>query len=135
MTRLVGPVYVAHPYSAPAVERRRINLRHAALLSTAANHLGAATVSPLQEQIGRDSVFTDAGWRAHGLVLLRVCKAIVLPGNFLVSRGCCDECAEAIRLGLPVFYADLAIASIEGEARWIIEPAFADWVESERAAA
>ena len=106
MTRLVGPVYVAHPYSAPTDEGRARNIERAALLSSAVNKLGAATISPLQESRGRESALPEDLWCEHGIVTLRVCKAIVLPRDYHVSSGCVREFCEARRIGMPVLHAD-----------------------------
>jgi hypothetical protein len=135
MTLLVGPVYVAHPYSAPAVDCQWINVCHASQLSTAVNLHGAATISPLQESRGREEAFSESGWVASGLILLRVCKAIVLPDYFRISSGCRAELAEAERLGIPRFFATVAFTINKVDVAWLIEPAFDAWVESERAAA
>jgi hypothetical protein len=128
MTHLVGPVYIAHPYSAPTAEGRARNVERAALLSNAVNALGAATISPLQESHGRESALSEELWVEHGLVPLRVSKAIVLPRDYHVSSGCVGEFCEAHRFEIPSFKADWA-PEIN---KWILGGDFAAWVKHER---
>jgi hypothetical protein len=128
MTHLVGPVYIAHPYWAPTAEGRSRNVGRGALLSNAVNRLGAATISPLQESHGRESALTEDLWHEHGLVPLRVSKAIVLPRDYHTSSGCVGEFCLARRLGIQDFHAEWA----SDLNKWILGEDFAEWVKHER---
>ncbi len=127
MTHLVGPVYVAHPYSSPTADGRRANVERAALMSSAVNLAGAATVSPLQESLGREGSGAEDMWRENGLVTLRVCKAIVLPRDYHFSSGCVEEFHLARWIGMPCFLAEL------WDSHWVLPPEFAVWVADQRA--
>jgi hypothetical protein len=130
MTNLVGPVYIAHPYSAPTAEGRARNVEMAAMLSNAVNLLGAATVSPLQESYRRECALHEELWLEHGLVLLRVCKAIVIPRDYHVSSGCVREFCEAHKLGIPSFKAEMYKSSLESV--WIAY-GLKEWIKREQA--
>lgn len=99
---MIGPVYVAHRYSAPTLAERQRNLEDAAQLSSDLNGCGIATVSPLQESRGRSSALPEDRWLAHGLVLLRACVAIVYPWRQVrASAGLRAELEAARVAGIP----------------------------------
>lgn len=130
MTSLVGPVYIAHPYSALTAEVRRANVARAATLSSFVNSLGIATISPLQESHGRESVLSEDEWLEHGLVLLRACRAIVAPRHYDESHGCSLEVAEAKRIRIPLFVADSV--RVDGSSSWDVDARIMDWISWER---
>ena len=134
MTALVGPIYIAHPYTAPSAQLRRFNVVLAAELSTTVNRMGAATISPLQESSGREHALDEYGWLDHGLVLIRACRAAVVPMGFAQSSGCRAEYDEARKLRIPVFLAKRAHHGVNAP-EWRIEHRFANWVRDERARA
>lgn len=137
---LVGPVYIAHPYAAQTPERRELNVRRAAELSSAVNWAGCCTISPLQEGRGRESALSEEQWVQHGLALLRVCKAVVVPELWGASRGCAGEVNRARFVGIPVFEATYGVPSFSGsdetlESVWELPPSFYEWIKRERKAA
>lgn len=126
---LVGPGYISHNYSAFTHEERQRNVDRAALLSSVVNALGIATISPLQECRGRESAMNDDQWLAHGLVLLRCCKCIVLPDYWKKSRGCREEMGLARRLDLRVFIAKTRL----DDAYWDLPISLYEWAAGEHA--
>lgn len=129
MKALVGPVYVAHPYSAPTPEGREANVRSAATLSSALNAVGCVTISPLQESRGRESALLECQWVGHGLVQLHVCIAAVFSENWQESRGCSAEHELADGYGIPIFYAFPDSSEPSG---WHLDGDLLEWLDSER---
>lgn len=139
MTTLVGPVYIAHPYSAPKPELRRRNVRRASELSSAVNRAGCATISPLQESYGRDDALSKEQWTQHGLVLLSVCEAVVAPDSWRESSWCSKEINLARIVGIPVFEATYGVPSFNGsyetlERVWEMPHSFYGWIKRQREA-
>lgn len=127
-TRMVGPVYVGHPYSAPTAEERAANVESAAAISTALNRMGVATISPLQESRCREGALDELGWRGNAVVQLRACKAIAVPLVHSTSSPSfmLDEMTLAKQADIPIFY--VAVLT-EG---WLQPyPVLEDWVRRE----
>jgi hypothetical protein len=87
---LVGPVYIAHPYSGDT-ER---NVLEALQLANAASRAGFSTISPLQESRGRESLGEEY-YIANGIAQLSVCRAALFPEYLEPSSGCRRERAYA----------------------------------------
>lgn len=132
MSNLVGPVCVLHPYGSASADVREANLRHAALLSTTVNYLGAATVSILHEQIWRKDIFAYDGWYEHAMVIMRACSSVVMPMQHVRSGICALAIPEACRLGIPVFYATMTLRGLGSDTTWVLESGFLHWVAAQR---
>lgn len=105
---LVGPIYVAHPYTESPAENRKL----AAFMSRMLNFAGFLTVSPLQElrHVEGSGVpeisYRDAMY--HCCAMIDHCLAVVFPENFRESPGCLVEYTHANRIGKPVFITELS---------------------------
>lgn len=122
----VGPVYVMHAYSAATEAEIALNVESARSISVALNKLGVATVSPLQESIGREGTLPPRYWYSHGIAQLSVCRAAVCPKHCRESLGVHMELDSANRDGIRVFRCWRI------DDQWKFETEFYEWIELAR---
>lgn len=97
-------VYVAGPYTGADGWIVACNVHRAEALGREVARLGAAPLIP--HSIGARMSGTESYeyWCAATLEMMRRCDAVVFTPDWHDSKGARGEHAEAVRLGLPVFY-------------------------------
>lgn len=113
-------VYVAGPFSAPDRQGVERNIRAAEELGLEVAKLGLFPVVPHSNTSHPDYETAQPYqfWIDGTLELLRRCDAVVCVAGWERSSGARGECAEALRIGLPVFerLEDLAaVVNVERE--------------------
>lgn len=106
-------VYVAGPYRAETGQERQRNVLRAALRgATVAKHGGMPVVPHLLTR-GLEGAAAEEFWIRGTMAVLGRCDAVFLVEGWKGSVGSVDEVAEAVRIGIPVFEDELALA------RWL----------------
>ena len=108
-------VYVAGPYRAPTLAERQRNVRRAARAGEAVARHGGMPVVPHLMTRWIEGVAAEEFWVRGTMAVLGRCDAVLLVEGWKGSVGSVDEVAAAVRVGLPVFEAELDLA------RWLHE--------------
>lgn len=105
-------IYVAGPFSASChdrVETNRQAARYTGCLLAAIP--GVFPLIPHQLGQGLEAIGDYEYWIAATLEVMRRCDAVFAMPRHAESKGATAEIAEAIRLGIPVFYATADVQS------------------------
>lgn len=98
-------VYIAGPYRAPSAWAIERNVRAAEAVGYDVAAAGGYPIIPHCNTRGWFEGARPDGefWMAATLELMRRCHAVLLMNTWEQSSGARAECAEAFRLGIPVF--------------------------------
>lgn len=97
-------VYIAGPYSASCPYEVEQNIRRAEAIAIEVARLGCAPLCPHTMMRWTPLDLHAFAYRMT-LELMRRCDAVLFAEDWQRSMGARDEHAEAVRLGLPVFFA------------------------------
>ncbi len=102
---MIKLVYCAAPYRAKTGWGIDQNIQRARELGAQVAEMGAMPVVPHANTAHYDGLQDDQFWLEGTLELMRRCDAILMSSDWERSMGARGEHAEAVRRGMPVFYA------------------------------
>jgi nucleoside 2-deoxyribosyltransferase len=98
-------VYIAGPFRGPTPWDVECNIRRAEELALQVNQLGCFAMVPHTMTRFFDKQCTDQHWLDGTLEMMRRCDGVIFAADWQRSSGARAEHDEALRLGMPLFYA------------------------------